>query len=178
MAPVYQAAGKVDRVMQVIPAARAVRYEQLEPGELFLFVQQGTYALKARSKSPDARNEMVVLGPNFMDGGGPCLLGWQAITVLSFGKDLTILLSDNPSSWSGSPGERSQVWLAVGEGRKFIYANGGPSPTHHVPCLIDIETGEILERQTPGHVLYTNVWEVAALSPSHPPQTILKFPHP
>jgi hypothetical protein len=164
--------------MEIIPPVRAVRYEQLEPGELFLFVEHGTYALKARQKSPDVRNEMVLLGPNFMDGGGPYLLGWQAITVLSFGKDLTILLSDNPSAWSGSPMNRSQVWLAVGEEKKFICANGGSSPTHYVPCLVDIETGEILERQSSGHVLYTNVWEIAVLSSSHPPRTILKLPHP
>jgi hypothetical protein len=162
--------------MEIIPAVRAVRYEQLEPGDLFLFVEQGTYALKARQKSPGARNEMVVLGPNFMEGGGPYLLGWQATTVLSFGKDFSILLSSNPSEWVGRPGDRSQVWLAIGEEKTFICANGGTSSEHYVACLVDIETGEILERQSPGHVLYTNVWEIAALGSSHPPRTILKYP--
>jgi hypothetical protein len=164
--------------MEIIPAVCAVRYEQLEPGELFLFVERGTYALKALQKSPGARSEMVVLGPNFMNGGGPSLLGWQATTVLSFGKDFSILLSSTPSEWVGRPGDRSQVWLAVGEQKTFICANGGTSFEHYVASLVDIETGEILERQSPGHVLYTNVWEIATLGSSHPPRTILKFPWP
>jgi len=164
--------------MKIIPAARAIRFEQLEPGDLFLFVEHGTFALKAKQKNAGARNEMAVLGPNFLDGGGPFLLGWQATTVLSFGKYLSILLPSDPSAWSGVPGNPSQVSLAVGEQKKFIRVNGGSSPNHYVPCLVDIETGEILERQSPGHIIYTNVWEIAAVSSSHPPRTILKYPLP
>jgi hypothetical protein len=162
--------------MEIIPAVRAVRYEQLAPGELFLFVEQCTYALKAQQQSPGSQNEMVVLGPNFMDGGGPYLLGWQATTVLSFGRDFSILLSSNPAQWFGKPGDRSQVWLAVGEERTFVCANGGTSAEHYVPCLVDIDTGEILQRQSPGHVLYTNVWEIAVRHPNQSPLSVLKYP--
>jgi hypothetical protein len=162
--------------MEIIPAARAVRYEQLESGELFFFLEGSTYALKTRQQNDGDRNKMVLLGPSFLDGGGSFLLGWQATTVLSFGKDCSILLPTEPTVWAPRPLNRSQVWLAIGEERTFICTNGGPSPQLYVPCFVDVKTGEIVEQGVRGSVIFTNTWEIAVLSANHPPRTILKFP--
>jgi hypothetical protein len=163
--------------VQVIPTARTVRYEQLEPGELFLFTDEGTYALKCRQEK-DERNKMVLLGPSFMDGGGSHLLAWQAITVLSFGKDFTIFLPTEPHAWVSQPLDHSQVWLAVAEDRTFVCTNVGPSPQHPVRGFVDLGTGEIAERRIQGSALFTNSWEIVVLGTNHPPRTILKYPLP
>ena len=162
--------------MEVTPSARAARYEQLEPGELFFFMEGSTYALKTQQQGDGNRNKMVLLGPSFVDGGGPFLLGWQATTVLSFGKDSAIFLGTDPAAWAPRPLNRSQVWLAIAEERTFICTNGGPSPQHYFACFVDIKTGEIVEQGLRGPVVYTNAWEIAALGPNHPPRTILKYP--
>jgi hypothetical protein len=138
---------KVIDGMNIIPPVRAVRYAQLEPGELFLFMggAQPTYALKVRKQGDADRNKMVVLGPSFLDAGGPYLLGWQDTTVLSFGKSCSILLSTEPTAWAPRPLDRSQVCLAIAEEKIFICANGGPSPQHYVSCSVNVATGEIVE---------------------------------
>jgi hypothetical protein len=162
--------------MKMIPAARTVRYEQLEPGELFLFVDEGTYALKCRQEQGE-RNKMVVLGPSFMDGGGPYLLGWQATTVLSFGKEFSIFLPIAPEAWVPQPADLSQVWLTVAENRTFVCVNIGPSPQHPVRGYVDFETGQVFE-YIQGSALFADTWEIAVLGANHPPRTILKFPLP
>jgi hypothetical protein len=171
---------KVMSLMNVIPAVRAVRYEHLEPSELFLFIEraQSTYALKVRRQGDGDRNRMVVLGPSFLDAGGPFLLGWQDTTVLSVGKNCSILVSAGVTAWTPRPLNRSQVWLAISEEKTFICANGGPSPQHYVACFVDVATGEVMEGGIRGSVLFTNTWEIAALGANHPPRTILKYPLP
>ncbi len=162
--------------MKMIPAARAVRYEQLEPGELFLFVDEGTYALKCRQEEGE-RNKMLVLGPSFMDAGGPYLVGWQGLAVLSFGRDFSILLPSAPEAWAPRPADPSQVWLTVAEDRTFVRANIGPSAQHFVGGYVDLETGQVHERIR-GSALFTDTWEIAVLGANNPPRTILKFPLP
>ncbi len=164
--------------MDIIPAARATRYEQLEPGELFLFMEgtHSTYALKTLQQGDRDRNRMVVLGPSFLDAGESFLLGWQATTVLSFGKDHSIFLPTEATVWAPRPLDRSQVWLAVAEERTFICTNGGPSPQHYFACFVDVATGEIVEQGLRGAAVFTNTWEIAVLGANHPPRTILKYP--
>ncbi len=162
--------------MEVIPTARVVRYEQLEPGELFLFMEAGSYALKCRQEQGE-RNKMVLLGPSFNMEGGSHLVAWQAATVLSFGKRFSILLPSAPEAWVPQRGDRSQVWLAVGEDRVFVCTNVGPSPHFMVRGYVDFDTGQISDR-IQGSALFTNTWEIAVLRANHPPRTILKFPLP
>ena len=86
-------------------------------------------ALKTLSRAIVIANRMVVLGPSFLDAGESFLLGWQATTVLSFGKDHSIFLPTEATVWAPRPLDRSQVWLAVAEERTFICTNGGHRPT-------------------------------------------------
>jgi len=162
--------------MEIIPAARTVRYEQLEPGEIFLFAEGRTYALKARPQGDGDRNKMVLLGPSFLNGQGSSLVGWQATTVLSFGKNCTIFLPTDPNAWAREPVDQSQVWLAVADDRIFVCTNGAAVPQLYFPCFVDVQTGEIVEGRIQGFALYTNVWEIAVLGANHPPHTILKYP--
>jgi hypothetical protein len=57
--------------MDIIPAARAARYEQLEPGELFVFMEgaHSTFALKTRQQGNGAERTFICTngGPSPQD---------------------------------------------------------------------------------------------------------------
>ena len=161
--------------MQVIPAARAVRFEQLEPGELFLFVEGSVYALKTLPRQQGDRAQMLLLGPTVKGGAGAQLYEWQAATVLTLGRNFAILLPTEACVWAPRPGHPAQVWLALAEDRIFIYANLGPSPQYFVAGFVDIRTGQIVEHFQDS-ALFTNTWEIAVVDTHHPPRTVVKFP--
>jgi hypothetical protein len=165
--------------MQIIPPARVIRFEQLEPADLFLYVEGGEkfYALKTTKPSNDGRSEMVLLGPTFFrEVAESFLLAWQPATVVSFGKAYSIVLSADPASWSPTGPSRKPVCLAIAGESTYICANGGSSPQHYFPCFVDVKTGAVIEKQLPDSAAFTNTWEIAVLGADHPPLRILKYP--
>ena len=54
--------------MEIVPAARTTRFEQLEPGDLFIYMdgRQTFYALKTQQPATGDRSTMVLLGPSFI----------------------------------------------------------------------------------------------------------------
>ena len=165
--------------MEVIPAMRVARFEQLEPGELFLCVdgRDPFYAIKTQKPSSGDRNEMVLLGPKFVhDVTESFLVAWAPVTVLSFGKTFTIVLPNDPASWSVTGPSREPLCLAISGDSTYICTNGGDSPQRYFPCFVDVKTGAIIERRLPEVAAFTNTWEIAALGADHLPRAILKFP--
>jgi hypothetical protein len=165
--------------MEIIPPVRATRFEQLEPGDLFIFMdrQHAFFALKTQQPPTGDRSTMVLLGPTFIgDVAESFLVPWQPATVLSLGKAFSILPSLDTVSWSPTGPNRTPVCLAVVGEDVYICTNGGPSPQHYIPCFVDIKTGAIIERHLPGIPAFTNTWEIAVLHANHPPQSILKYP--
>jgi hypothetical protein len=167
--------------MEIIPPAKVVRFEQLEPGDLFLYIdhRHTFYALKTQQPASGDRSTMVLLGPTFLeDVKESFLLPWQGASVLSLGKNFSVLLPTDAAAWSWTGPSRAPVCLAVAEENTFICTNGGMSPQHYFACFVDVKTGAIVEQRLRSAALFTNTWEIALLSANHPPRTILKYPLP
>lgn len=163
----------------MIPPVRTTRFEQLESGDLFIYMdgRQTFYALKTQQPASGDRSTMVLLGPSFIQNVAESfLVPWQPVTVLSFGKGFSILPSLDPASWSSTGPSRTPVCLAVAGENIYICTNGGPSPQHYFPCFVDLNTGAILEQRLPSSAAFTNTWEIAVLDANHPPRSILKYP--
>jgi hypothetical protein len=167
--------------MQIIPPFRMILFEQVVPGDLFLYIEgrHKFYALKTQSPSGGPKTTLVMLGPSFIDDiKESFLLSWEAAMVLSLGKNFSILLPTDATAWSWNRPDRTPVWLAMAGDSLFICSNGSPSPQQYFPCFVDVKTGQIVERALPGISVYTDKWEIAVLGTTHPPRTILKYPLP
>jgi hypothetical protein len=165
--------------MDVFPSVRTARFEELEPGDLFILIdqQQKLYALKTQQPATGDRSAMVLLGPSFIqDVAESFLVPWQPATVLSFGKSFSILPPLDPTSWSPTGPSRTPVCLAVAGEDIYICTNGGFSPQHYFSCFVDLKTGAIIEGRLPRSAAFTNAWEIAILGINHPPRSILKYP--
>jgi hypothetical protein len=162
--------------MEMIPPARTTRFEQLEPGDLFICLdgRQTFYALRTQIGD---RSTMVLLGPSFIQNiTESFLVPWTPATVLSLGKNFSILPSLDSASWSAAGSTRAPVCLAVAGEDLYICTNGGPSPQQYLPCFVDMKTGAIIEQRLPSSSVFTNTWEIAVLGANHPPRSILKYP--
>lgn len=165
--------------MEVLPKVRAARFEQLEPGDLFIYFdkREAFYALKTQELPNEGRSGMVLLGPKFIEGvRESLLLSWQPATVLSLGKNFSILPSLDPAAWTNSEQGRVPVWLAVADENIYICANGSPSPSRFYPCFVEVNTGAVIERQLPGIATFTNAWEIVVAATNFPPRSVLKYP--
>ncbi|MHC2437422.1 hypothetical protein [Bradyrhizobium sp. USDA 4451] len=163
--------------MGIVPAVRAARFEQLEPGDLFIAAEgQHFWAMKTQQVPNDGRCGMVVLGPQFpADSSESFLLSWQGITVLSLGKSFSILPSLSPESWLSTP-TRIPVCLAVADEKSFICTNGSPYPNRFLPYFVDVDTGAIVEGRLPGIAVFTNAWEIVSQNGDDTARPILRFP--
>jgi hypothetical protein len=168
--------------MEIIPSVRSMRFEQLEPGDLFIHLdgRHTFYALKTQQPSSGDRSTMVLLGPSFIqeEEAESSLVPWQPVTVLSLGKSFSILPSLDPALWLVRGPSRAPVCLAVAGENIYVCTNGGPSPRQYFPCFVDVKTGAIVERHLPSSAAYTNSWEIVISGANHPPRLILKYPLP
>jgi hypothetical protein len=167
--------------MEIIPPLRMTPFSEVQPGDLFLFLDGRSqfYALKTLPPKSGSKVTMVMLGPSFLaDVNESFLLPFDPAEVLSFGKDFSILLPTQATDWVWSSRDRTPVWLGVAGSDLFICANSGESPQDYYPCFVNVRTGEIVKRSLPGVSVYTNKWEIAVLRANHPPRTILKYPLP
>lgn len=167
--------------MDVIPTVRSTRFEQLQPGDLFMYLdgRESFYALKTQPPAKDHQSMMVLLGPTFIQGEQEStLLGWQGVTVLSVGKNFTVFPSLDPAAWNPTGPNRTSVWLAVSDENTYVCTNGSSSPRMFHPYFVEMKTGAIVERQLPGSPVFTNAWEIAVTGAGHPPRTVLKYPLP
>ena len=66
MAALRSAARKVVGLMEIVPAARTTRFEQLEAGDLFIYMdgRQTFYALKTQQPATGDRSTMASSGPH------------------------------------------------------------------------------------------------------------------
>ncbi|MDB5430495.1 MAG: hypothetical protein JWP35_1611 [Caulobacter sp.] len=118
---------------------------------------------------------MVILGPNFPHGADEAfLLSWQPTTVVSFGRDFTVLLPTGPAAWNFDKPTRKPVSLAVSGDRTFVCVDGGQSPQHFFQCYVDLNTGEVVEGRALGIAAFTTSWEIVALDPRLGARSILK----
>jgi hypothetical protein len=168
--------------MEIVPQIAVSRFEQLEAGDLFIFLdhRHTFYALKTKEPRNGDRSMMVLLGPSFgQDVEESLLVGWQPTTVLSLGKGFSILPSLDPASWWTAGSTRRPVCLAIANDQIYICANGGLSPREYFPCFVEVTTGAIFERRLPTSLAaYTCDWEIAVFGSNHPARSIIKYPLP
>lgn len=114
--------------MEIVPSVRVTRFEQLEPGDLFVYphARGSCFALKTAKLANSDRNCIVLLGPHFpYESEESHLLSWDSVTVISYGRDYSILLPDNPDSWFMSGSLRNSVCIAIHDESAFVCTNGG-----------------------------------------------------
>lgn len=165
--------------MDIIPPAKVAKIEELEPGDLFLYIYrtQKFYAIKTKKPQDRDRGEMVILGPTFdQQIHESFLTPWQPITALSFGKSYSILLPTDPACWLPTGPSRTPVCLAIVGEKAYICTNGRVPFHDYFPCFVDLKTGEIVEGSLPSPAMFTSSWEIALLTPNHPSRSILRYP--
>jgi len=166
--------------MHLTPLVKTMRFEELAPGELFVFTQSNLSMLPMKTGMPatgDRSNLLVLLGPAFPLGANEAfLLPWQPATVLSFGKAFSVLLPTDPAAWSANGPSRDPVCLAVCDDKTYVCVNGGLSPQHFFQCYVDLATGDIVEGRLPASAMFTGHWEIALVGPDHPPRPFVKYP--
>jgi hypothetical protein len=132
--------------METQPHLRADRFEQLHPGDLFIFpFENGPgFALKAFDPAPDGGKFLVPMGPCFPpDDLQPRLMTWQAETTISFGNNLILELSSAPRAWSvEEPGREIVCCVLAGE-NAYLRANHARSPGRFERCWILVTSGAI-----------------------------------
>jgi hypothetical protein len=167
--------------MQALPSVKIERYEQLKPGDLFSFRHHKTtsFALKCAKNRDGDPEEMVILGPHFpYPQPVAAIVPWEAVTVVSYGSDFTVMLPTNPDSWVENGGTEKAVCLAVGKDGNFICADGGKVPGMHALCFVDVATGRILDKGRPSMALYTYDWAIGVPGPGSKLTELVRFPLP
>lgn len=163
--------------MELIPALRVTRFEQLDAGELFISFSghERFYALKTLRERDADQAQMVVLGPQFIAGGNESfLLNWQASTVLSYGKEFAVLPSPHPEHWLEDGNRRAPVCLAISDDQVYICTNGGHSPSMYTPRYVNMATGAVERRLS--SAVFTTHWRIEIVSPDRQPLVLIQFP--
>lgn len=165
--------------MDVIPPIKAARFEQLEPGDLFIYSSPrgSCFALKTEKPANHDNCLMAMLGPSFpYEINEAFLLPWEATTVISFGKNYSLILPSDPQAWFVSGNTRNPVCLAVSGEEVYLCMNAGHSPQRYLGWFVELKSGRLIEGKLPGIMAYTGTWEMALLNAKLPPRTILKYP--
>lgn len=167
--------------MKIIPSVRIARFEQLQPGDLFVLLghQQPCLALKTAKAKDGDREEMVLLGPAFPhDIKEATIVPWEATTTVSYGQDYSLLLPTDPSAWFQDGDTRTPICLAVTDEDVFVCANGGNHSQRFFQCYVNLRTGEISENKISNIKALTRTWELVIAEPRHEPRSLLKSPLP
>ena len=165
--------------MNIHPPLDVSRFEQLEPGDLFVFEQRGLSMLAMKTGTPSTgdRSNIALLGPEFPEGISEAyLLPWQPTTVMSFGKEFTVALPTEPRAWIFGGSTRDPVGVAVCGDKTYLCVHGGPSPSHFFQCYVEFGTGAIIEGRLTGSVAYTSQWEIGLTGPGQMWRSIVKYP--
>jgi len=157
--------------MNILPNIRVARFDSLSPGDLFLVIDSSISSFAFKT----TENSSVILGPKYpYNLVGPTIIPSQLSVVMSYGHDISIIISNDPNSWSSDPAQ--ETCLAVSENRAYICVNGIPSPSEYFRCFVDLKTGEIFESLPQGPVAYCKSWEFAFLDANKVLHKLLKFP--
>lgn len=166
--------------MDMNPPVKVSRFEQLEAGDLFIFMNDRApcYAIKSQKDPKNGDPEgLVILGPQFPYDAEECfLMPWRASMALSFGKDYSVILPTRPSAWKESGSMRAAVHLAAAEDQLFICANAGPSPSNFYQAYVEMKSGRIIPGRLHATALFTNEWEITVPGPDGRARSILKYP--
>ena len=148
--------------MEIVPQMVAARFEQVEPGGLFIFPFKhgASFALKVTPPERDARPLILPMGPSFpTDEHQPRLLAWQPETTVSLGKRFVFRLDTDPSAWTGRMPPLNYFCCALVESEIFLRANANPFDGYLI-CWARLSDGALSWKEPPGIVAYSTKWEV------------------
>jgi hypothetical protein len=133
-------------MMRMDPKVGVMRFEQLSPGDLFIYpYDEGScVAMKVVDPTSDGDILMLPLGPMYPAGVTcPSLMHSPAATVISFGKEYTLRLPCRASGWLASPPPFDKHGIAVTEKGAYVRANRLPAENEFHACYVDMATGAV-----------------------------------
>jgi hypothetical protein len=163
--------------MKLVPHLTAARFEQLKPGELFIALEGDRTCLALTAQDPEKDNAklIVLLGPKFPEGiKGPHVVGWAAISVVSFGADYELRLPLEPASWSDAEPGPSMSCALLADGAPFFRANFSPTENQVRACYVKAADGTIFYRRPPGIHAFALSYEIAVAKPEQGSTIILR----
>ncbi len=164
--------------MKILPELTVTRFEQLTPGDLFIFLirEEQYVALAAEDKNEKGRNLILLLGPKFPeDVSGPHLFPWTAATVISFGKEYELQLPIFPHHWSSQPPDPQQHCILLAGNTAYVRANFSPYPRRFQPCYVRMNDGLVEYGSPPGIGAFALEWEIVTPATIRDGRTVLKF---
>jgi hypothetical protein len=168
----------VEASMKIVPELIATRFEQLTPGDLFIFLIREEFyiALAAREKSEGGRNLVLILGPKFPEGTrGPTLFPWAAAAVVSFGKEYQLRLPTDPHCWSPVPPNPEQHCVLLVDNTPYFRADFVHYPGRFHTCYVRASDGMVEYEIPRGIVAFALEWEISTIGSDSNPRSILKL---
>lgn len=165
--------------MAITPQLKIERFEQLSPGDLFIWPYHGQAYFGLKVIDPERNGERLILplGPSFPpEIGGPRLIGWQGVTTASFAKDYTLRLPTAPEGWTELPPGNEVFCLGVTTDGAYFRANFSPHPGVFRECWVRVADGVVHYGRVKGITLYATQWEILVEDKIFPALNLLKYP--
>ena len=182
LAALRSAARKVVGLMEIVPAGRTTRFEQLEAGESSIHMDgwQRFYALKTQQPTTGDRSTMVLLGPSFIqDVAGILSRSLAAGNGLVFRQKLfdfavaRFLLRGRPRRAGAAHLFASPLRMRTSN----VCTDGGHSPQHYFGMLRRREDGcDCRGMFSPARPPLPIAGRSQVSAAHHPPRSILKHP--
>jgi hypothetical protein len=164
--------------MLMTPGLKVDRFEQLEPGELFICPRLQGPCLALKAEDPERNGEKLVLPLSNIQRGGnePRLYRPSPMTTISLGKDYTIKLPTTPDGWSVEDPDAEVFCLVIFHDVVFFRANFSFDPKVFNQCLVRASDGIVVCRGVPGIPAYALRWEIVIPDGSLPARSVLQHP--
>jgi hypothetical protein len=132
--------------LKIEPNLQLRRFEQLSPGDLFIYFHDNGSCVALKAEDPTQNGEKLValfgpIFPSFLNG--PCLIQDAQANVISFGRDFILRLPSYAEGWSASEPTENVPCILKTKERFFLRANFSPRIAEFAPCYIDMSTGLI-----------------------------------
>jgi len=149
--------------MKISPKVTATRFEQLKPGDLFIFLENGWSCIALATQDPDTVGGKLILllGPQFpKEMNGPHLIGWGSVTVVSFGNEYELRLPTFPNLWSDIEPPANEFCALLADDVPFFRANFSPTANHYRACYVRVGDGAVSFRRPPGIQAFALSYEI------------------
>jgi len=163
--------------VEIQPKVKAVRFAQLEPGDLFLIKEDSalTFALKVIDAKNSGDKFALPLGPSFsQELHQPRLYLEPAATTISFGKDFIFQFSYKSDAWLVEEPVNQFYCAALLEDHVYLRANGHPYPGRYVECWIKLYSGMLYWGHLQGITAYSIKWEILLPQGNLPPRLLVE----
>jgi hypothetical protein len=134
--------------VEITPSLTIARFEQLSPGDLFIFSQDKAFYIALAVEDPLAEEKIAFpLGPALPRGMKyPGLMGPRLDTpTVSFGKDYLFQLPADTRGWTTEPPAPNNYCLVLAGNELYVRADTAmPNRPGFHACYFDLKTGRIL----------------------------------